>query len=57
MVCLDGFSKITDVSAHSNIVVPDLPVFIVTLQGLLQGKKGCVSANKVDRKRQTVKET
>lgn len=40
MVCLDGFSKIPDVSADNQKVLPNLPVFVVTLQGLLQGSKG-----------------
>lgn len=44
MVGTDGFSKVPDVNAHSDEVLPDLPVFIVTLQGFLQGTKGFVSA-------------
>lgn len=56
MVGLDGFSKVPDVSANSDKVLPDLPVFVVTLQSFLQGKKGFVSANKCDRKKQEEKD-
>lgn len=50
MVGSDGFSKFSNVSAHSNKVLPDVPVFIVALQGFLQCTKGFVSANKSDKK-------
>ena len=35
MIGLDGFGKVPDVSAHGDEVLPDLPVFVVTLQGFL----------------------
>lgn len=53
MVGLDGFTKLPDISAHNDKVLPDLPLFVVTLQGFLQGTKGFVSANETDRKRKT----
>lgn len=45
MVGLDGFSKVPNVNTHSDEVLPDLPVFIVTLQSFLQGAKSFVSAD------------
>lgn len=36
MIRLDGFSKVSNVSADNQEVLPDLPVFVVTLQSLLQ---------------------
>ncbi len=44
MVSLDRFSKVSNVSANNHVVLPDLPVFIVTLQSFLQGMMGFVSA-------------
>lgn len=53
VVCLDGFSKISDVSANNNEVLPDLPVFVITLKGFLQGSKSLISAN--DKKERQVR--
>lgn len=53
MVGSDGFSKFPNVDAHSNEVLPDLPVFEITLKGLLQGMKGFVSINEGDRNTKT----
>lgn len=53
MVSLDGFREVSDVSAHSDIVLPDLPVLVVTLQGFLQSTKGFFSANEGDKNTQT----
>lgn len=53
MIGLDGFSKVPNVSAHGDEVLPDLPMFVVTLQGFLQGVEGFVSASNGGRKRQT----
>lgn len=35
VIGLDGFSKVPDVDAHGDEVLPDLPVFVVTLEGFL----------------------
>lgn len=56
MVGIDGMSKVSDVSADNDKVLPDLPVFVVTLQGFLQGVKCSVSASESDGEGQTGKE-
>ena len=37
MVGLDGLCELSHIGANGNEVLPDLPVFVVTLQRLLQG--------------------
>lgn len=40
MVGSDSLRKCSNISAYSDVVLPDLPMFIVTLEGFLQGMKG-----------------
>lgn len=52
VVGLDGLSKRPYVDTHGGEVLPDLPVFVVALQGFLQGEIGFVPANNGDGKKE-----
>lgn len=54
MVGLDGLGKVPNVNTDSDEVLPDLPVFIVTLQSFLQGTESFVSATNRTKREFTV---
>lgn len=54
MVGLDGFSEGTNVNTDHDEILPNLPVFIITLEGFLEGAKGLVSGR--EKKKRKVKE-